>query len=123
MGLVQFEEFERRSFKGMTYKDTYFMLPQFARDESLHFHELVHVVQWGYLGVHGLLLGYAKGLLDAEKYEDNPLESIACQLEEYFTAGKQPFNVENYIVNEVSQQLMTPENQPELKPDSERKLQ
>lgn len=50
-----FESFEKADVAGTTYKDTYFIKRQNCFDESLHFHELVHVVQWDYLGVEKFL--------------------------------------------------------------------
>ena len=35
---------------GVTYKNTYYIIPQAAEILRLHFHELVHVAQWGNLG-------------------------------------------------------------------------
>src|ERR1019366_1580976 len=46
MGMERFPDFERMDTAGITYLDTYFIHATQARDESLHFHELVHVIQW-----------------------------------------------------------------------------
>jgi hypothetical protein len=46
MGLARFGEFERMELAGITYVDTYFVRADQAHVESLHFHELVHVIQW-----------------------------------------------------------------------------
>ena len=64
MGLAEFAEFEQTSFDGITYKDTYFIRKDHAGDEFIHFHELVHVIQWRELGVEAFLLAYANGLLE-----------------------------------------------------------
>jgi hypothetical protein len=50
MGLSEFAHMEEMPAAGITFKDTYFL---HHRDQSasLHFHELVHVVQWERLGV------------------------------------------------------------------------
>jgi hypothetical protein len=63
LGLQQFASFEKQPMSGITYLDTYFLVPIGAHDESLHFHELVHVVQWRVLGVRDFLLLYAAGLV------------------------------------------------------------
>ncbi len=47
---------------GITYKDTYF-INHLHQTESLHFHELVHVVQWDWLWVDDFLLAYGAGLM------------------------------------------------------------
>ena len=46
LGLREFADFEGQPARGITYRDTYFLWRADATDESLHFHELVHVVQW-----------------------------------------------------------------------------
>ena len=61
---------------GITYLDTYFLLPGGADDESLHFHELVHVIQWRVLGPENFLLLYAADLAE-RGYSDSPLEAMA----------------------------------------------
>jgi hypothetical protein len=45
LGLREFADFESQPARGITYLDTYFLWRADAKDESLHFHELVHVVQ------------------------------------------------------------------------------
>ena len=46
LGLHQFSEFEQMTAAGTTYGDVYFVVRARATDESLHFHELVHAIQW-----------------------------------------------------------------------------
>src|SRR2546428_5423595 len=55
IGLRRFKEFERGDYDGITYLDTYFLKRRVADDESLHFHELIHVVQWRLLGAEFFL--------------------------------------------------------------------
>lgn len=50
MGLTQFQDFEKMRIDGVTYYDTFFVKSILSSIEYLHFHELVHVVQWRYLG-------------------------------------------------------------------------
>ena len=50
MGLHRFRDFEQADAGGITYLNTYFVRADRAQDESLHFHELVHVIQWRLLG-------------------------------------------------------------------------
>ena len=45
MGLARFANFERGNFDGITYLDTFFLKPAQANNETVYFHELVHVVQ------------------------------------------------------------------------------
>lgn len=62
IGLNQFSEFENMNVSGITYLDTYFVVRHEAERESLHFHELVHVIQWQALGAERFLTAYADGL-------------------------------------------------------------
>ena len=62
MGLQRFRDFERGDWDGITYLDTYFVKRTKAADEDLHFHELIHVVQWRLLGPERFLKQYADGL-------------------------------------------------------------
>src|SRR5436190_14987612 len=48
-GLPQLAEFEKGNYSGVTYRNTCFIREGLGTDESLHFHELVHVVQWSHL--------------------------------------------------------------------------
>jgi hypothetical protein len=80
--------------------DTYFVLWHEAERESLHFHELVHVVQWQVLGPERFLALYADGL-EKQGYRSSPLEAMAYDHEARFNSGTTPFSVEA----EVRQQL------------------
>ena len=85
MGLPEFKQMENMPAAGITYKDTYF-LTHFDQSESLHFHELVHVIQWERLGVDNFLLAYGAGLVQFG-YEDSPLEKTAYSLQTEFDRG------------------------------------
>lgn len=87
MGLDQFSEFERMDAGGITYLDTYFVRTDYANNESLHFHELVHVVQWRLLGPEKFLAQYAEGL-ERNGYRNSPLEQIVYDLQERFESGE-----------------------------------
>jgi hypothetical protein len=77
LGLREFADLETQPISGITYKETYFLLRgAAATDESLHFHELVHVVQWKVLGPRDFLLLYALGLAEYG-YRESPLEAMA----------------------------------------------
>jgi hypothetical protein len=92
MGLERFADFERMDAAGITYLDTYFLRADQARDESLHFHELVHIIQWRILGPEGFLAAYADGL-ERFGYRGSPLEVMAYDLQERFDAHQTPFEV------------------------------
>jgi hypothetical protein len=86
IGLAQFAEFERGDFNGITYLDTFFLKPAFARDEAIHFHELIHVIQWRELGAKDFLRMYAGGL-ERFGYRMSPLERMAYDAEAKFSAS------------------------------------
>lgn len=100
IGLNQFADFENMEASGITYLDTYFILKHEAKRESLHFHELVHVIQWQILGAERFLAFYAEGL-EKQGYRDSPLEVMAYDHEARFNVNVQPYSVEF----EVRQQL------------------
>lgn len=96
MGLPEFAGFEQMNAAGITYLDTFFVQNGFARDESLHFHELVHIVQWRFLGPDRFLTAYALGHLSGG-YEQNPLEQVAYQLQARFDRNEPAFDAEALI--------------------------
>ena len=92
MGLPEFGDFEAMDAAGITYPDMFFVREESARDESLHFHELVHVVQWRILGAERFLLAYALGHLASGGYRTNPLEVRAYDLQAQFDRRVAPFD-------------------------------
>jgi hypothetical protein len=94
-GLPEFAAMKQMSFDGITFKDTFFL--QHGRgSEGLHFHELVHVVQWSRLGIDNFLLAYGLGLL-AHGYAQSPLEQMAYTLQYVFEGGTPPQNLVGII--------------------------
>jgi hypothetical protein len=87
MGLSRFEEFQRADNDGITYLDTFFVKRSMAAAERLHFHELIHVVQWRLLGPEMFLAAYAAGL-ETYGYWDSPLETMAYKAEASFTRSR-----------------------------------
>jgi hypothetical protein len=94
-GLPEFAQLEGRQFEGITFKNTFFVV-RGREFESLHFHELVHVVQWSRLGVDRFLLSYGLGLLQFG-YEQSPLEQMAYSLQQLFERGSVPNNLVRII--------------------------
>jgi len=101
-GLPEFGDFERGDYAGITFKATYFLQATQVNDESLHFHELVHVVQWAHLGVEKFLLTYAAGLA-ANGYRNSPLEAMAYDLQNYFDQNGKPVDVEAAVQKKLSE--------------------
>jgi len=93
MGLTRFSEFEGLDMAGITYLNTYFVRADQSRSESLHFHELVHVIQWRLLGSEMFLARYADGL-ERFGYRNSPLEVMAYNLQDRFDREARPFSVE-----------------------------
>jgi hypothetical protein len=65
-GLTRFADFEHGNFSGITFLDTFFIKQDQSENETLHFHELIHVIQWRVLGPERFLYLYADGL---ERFE------------------------------------------------------
>lgn len=101
MGLSEFGDFEKGNYTGVTYLDTYFLLPQEAHKESVHFHELCHIVQWKCLGVDKFLMAYAFGLLQ-NGYRNSPLEVMAYEYQMMFEKKGTPFNIEQQIIDKFT---------------------
>lgn len=87
-GLPEFAPMQQMAFDGITFRDTFF-LQQGRASETLHFHELVHVVQWSRLGFDKFLLTYGLGLL-LFGYAQSPLEHMAYTLQHSFELGTLP---------------------------------
>jgi hypothetical protein len=83
LGLDRFSSMISANFVGITYLDTYFVRSDHFGSETLHFHELVHVVQWRLLGPEAFLKAYADGL-ERYGYRESPLEKIAHDLQDRF---------------------------------------
>ena len=73
LGLQGLGDFEDRNYAGITYLDTFFINRPNSQNESLIFHELVHVIQWEHLGAEKFLIAYAIGLIE-DGYDNSPLE-------------------------------------------------
>lgn len=72
---------------GITYKDTYFIKPHLVEELDLHFHELVHVAQWRFLGATAFIDRYIKEYMRCG-YDNMPLEEMAYSLQRYYCANK-----------------------------------
>ena len=101
LGLWEFADFENQPLSGITYRHSYFLQRSAAAtDESLHFHELVHVVQWQLLGPKAFLLLYAAGLA-GHGYRRCALEAMAFDHQGRFAAGDPPYPVEAEVLRET----------------------
>jgi hypothetical protein len=93
MGLTGFDEFENLDSIGITFLSSFFVRHGYEGDESLHFHELVHVVQWQHLGPERFIMAYALGHILSGGYRTNPLEEQAYRLQARFDRNDPSFEV------------------------------
>jgi hypothetical protein len=96
IGLNRFAEFENMNAGGITYLNTVFARREMRKDERLHFHELVHIIQWQSLGPKSFLTAYADGL-ERIGYRQSPLEAMAYTLEGVFRNSQNPFDVATVV--------------------------
>jgi hypothetical protein len=96
MGLERFTAFEHGESDGITYLNTYFLKRRHVSNEALHFHELIHVIQWQSLGPERFLKTYAEGL-EGFGYGNSPLEKMAYEAEGLFKRGRPVFDAERFV--------------------------
>ncbi|HGF5052637.1 TPA: hypothetical protein ACF31V_004699, partial [Vibrio parahaemolyticus] len=96
-GLGDFLDME---VQGITYKNTYYIVPSVAQNLRLHFHELVHVAQWKALGAIGFLQRYISEV-QSVGYNDAPLEKLAYAFDRHFSQGGQKVDVPSYVENKI----------------------
>lgn len=89
-----------RGYSGITYGDTYFIDKKKEQSESLHFHELIHAVQWDCLGFERFLMVYGAGLV-RKGYILNPLEVMAYSHQRRFESDPVPYPVEDTVRGEL----------------------
>jgi hypothetical protein len=100
MALNRFAAFEQGNFDGITYLNRYFIKRPLITEEPLHFHELIHVIQWRLLGPESFLAAYANGL-DRFGYEDSPLEKMAYDAEALFKGSSAIFDAEKFVAGQL----------------------
>jgi len=100
LGLPDFNNFEEQDFGAITLKKTYFVKIDLLRSERLHFHELVHIIQWQVLGPEKFLVLYADGLAKYG-YFASPLEEIARLHESQFEGGQAGYDVATAVAEQT----------------------
>lgn len=88
------------NINGITYKDTYYVVPHAAQELRLHFHELVHVLQWRELTAKRFIKRYIEEF-QRFGYDNAPLEEMAYGLDRRFQEGEAPFDVETYVLQHL----------------------
>lgn len=93
-------------FTGSTFRNAYFVIRHEASQETLHFNEMVHVVQWQILGNDLFQLIYA---LEAFRgsYSTNFLEDMARNITTQFENTNSPFPSEAFVAAYVGHYLPT----------------
>lgn len=85
---------------GITFQDVIVHVDPLTR--PLLFHELVHTVQYKYLGLNGFAGHYVRGFLAGGSYEAIPLERQAYELEDRFTRNPSSiFSVEEDVLERI----------------------
>lgn len=81
---------------GITYDDTYYVHCSAVNELQLHFHELVHVLQWRELRPSGFIQRYIHEI-QTYGYSEAPLEKMAYGLDRHYQKKGQDLNVEEYV--------------------------
>lgn len=81
---------------GITYNDTYYVKQGSADELRLHFHELVHVLQWRELTPQGFIERYVREI-QGFGYDEAPLEKMAYSLDGYYQKKGKPLSVEQFV--------------------------
>ncbi|WP_431687075.1 hypothetical protein [Hahella sp. NBU794] len=85
---------------GTTYKDTYYIRSSAVSELRVHFHELVHVVQWRELGALNFIQRYMKEILTCG-YANAPLEIMAYDLDKRYGAKVDAFDIPEYVIRNL----------------------
>ena|SRR6266566_2847801 len=72
-----------------------------SKNEAIHFHELIHVVQWRLLGPDRFLYSYANGL-ERFGYRQSPLEVMAYDAERMFATSITIFDAEKLVAEKLA---------------------
>jgi len=95
LGLDEFAGLMELGLAAVTFDDLIFV-HQSLHTERVHFHELVHVLQWRALGVDRFMLTYGAGVID-HGYAHSPLEAIAYDLQSQFDRGLRIAELESTV--------------------------
>ena len=95
MGLGDFIDMK---VSGITYKNTYYLLPASVDNLRVHFHELVHVLQWQNLGALAFITRYMNEIKHFG-YHNAPLEIMAYSLDTHFISSGEAINVPEYVLD------------------------
>lgn len=99
-GMEKLFDFKSFNITGITYNTIYFIKRGHELSESLHFHELIHVIQWQYLGAREFLTQYLTNLLTSG-YRHNPYEEIAFRYQNKFDTDFDAYDVAAAVMTEL----------------------
>jgi len=91
-GIAQLADIESWDLKGIPWKNTIFIRRDLADWDAVHFHEMLHIIQWECLGTKGYLTAWAIGTI-TRGYRDNPLEEMAFRHQVRFETETTPYDV------------------------------
>ena len=97
MGLGDFIDM---NVTGITYKNTYYILPHGLNNIRLHFHELVHVAQWETLGASSFIERYIREI-QHYGYDQAPLEIMAYSLDSHFNEGGAKVDIPSLVSGKI----------------------
>lgn len=89
-------DFIDMDLEGITYNDTYYIKKEAANELRLHFHELVHVLQWRELAPQGFIERYIREIQDFG-YNNAPLEKMAYALDRHYQSKGRHLSVELFV--------------------------
>lgn len=96
-GLADFIDMD---VEGITYNDTYYVKKEAENELWLHFHELVHVLQWRVLAPQGFIERYIREIQDFG-YDNAPLEKMAYDLDGHYQSKGRHLSVEQFVRENV----------------------
>jgi hypothetical protein len=100
-GIPQLSEIETWDIKGIPWVNTIFIRRDLANWDVIHFHELLHIIQWERLGIERYLTAWAIGTI-TRGYRDNPLEEMAFRHQLRFEAEEKPYDVVREVTAEIT---------------------
>lgn len=89
-------DFIEMDVDGITYNDTYYVKQSAANELRLHFHELVHVIQWRELSPQGFIARYIREIRGVG-YNEAPLEKMAYALDGHYQKQGRHLSVEQLV--------------------------
>jgi hypothetical protein len=100
-GIAQLSEIETWDIKGIPWQNTIFIRRDLKDWDAVHFHELLHIIQWELLGTERYLTAWAIGTV-TRGYRDNPLEEMAFRHQSRFETEEKPYDIVREVTAEIS---------------------